>query len=442
MRFPMKTVLLCACFATNAIAQNPPSAHIGPLAVSQEPAPVASKPLIIHEWGTFTSLQDESGRSIGGVNVDDEALPAFVHRFGGALVGRDNGGKGFIPGNPEVTMRLETPVLYFYPPDDKPITLDVSATFNGGLLTEFYPSAQTTCDGKPLTKPPDQLNANTRGGLEWRNVAVHKLEPPIVSCAPAAAGPIGPPQPPVTDSHVWMTPRLVNSTPVTVAREAEQYLFYRGVGHLVAPLRVMRSERSDVIQIYDNRPMNHPLAPLQLGGMWLADFRADGSCAFREITDAPASPAAKAKAQPATFADADYASENVDKLEAAMKHSLLAAGLFDDEANAMLETWKLSYFKSNGQRLFFLVPRDWTDSVLPLKISQKCDLTRVMMGRIELITPQQRAAAKQLVDQQHPIKSGELRSKLANSLGRFRDAILQDESRKQSAAPAAVGAAN
>ena len=35
--------------------------------------------LVIHEWGTFTSLQDEAGRSIGGINNDDEPLPKFVH---------------------------------------------------------------------------------------------------------------------------------------------------------------------------------------------------------------------------------------------------------------------------------------------------------------------------------------------------------------------------
>ncbi len=442
MRFPMKTALLCACFATTAAAQFPSGAHSGPLAVSPEPAPVASKPLIVHEWGTFTSLQDEAGRSIGGVNIDDEPVPDFVHRVGPALIGRDNGGKGFTPAYPEITMRLETPVIYFYPPDDKPITLNVSATFNGGLLTEFYPGAQTIYDGKPSTKPPGHVNANTRGGLEWHNISIHKLEPPIVSCAPAAAGPIGPPQPPLTDSRVWVTPRLVNSTPVTIGKEAEQYIFYRGVGHFDAPIGVVRSADGNSLWIRDIRPMDRPRPPMKFGGMWLADFHADGSCAFREISDGPPSPDANAKLQPATFADADYASDNVDKLKDAMKQSLLKAGLFDDEATAMLETWKLSYFRSNGERLFFLVPREWTDNVLPLKISQECDVTRVMMGRIELITPQQRDAARQLVDQKHPIKSGELRSKLADSLGRFRDAILQDESRKEAAAPAAVGVAN
>src|SRR6266700_8436110 len=32
----------------------------------------APPPLVIHEWGTFTNLQDESGKSVGGINSDDE----------------------------------------------------------------------------------------------------------------------------------------------------------------------------------------------------------------------------------------------------------------------------------------------------------------------------------------------------------------------------------
>ncbi|HEX7617225.1 MAG TPA: hypothetical protein VF480_00750, partial [Verrucomicrobiae bacterium] len=35
----------------------------------------------VHEWGTFTSLQDENGRAIGGINTDDEPVPEFVHRL-------------------------------------------------------------------------------------------------------------------------------------------------------------------------------------------------------------------------------------------------------------------------------------------------------------------------------------------------------------------------
>ncbi len=73
-------------------------------------------------------------------------------------------------------------------------------------------------------------------------------------------------------------------------------------------------------------------------------------------------------------------------------------GLFSDEATALIETWNQAYFRSPGLRLFFLVPRRWTDHYLPLSFSVPTDLDRVMVGRIELISPQQRTALKKLAE--------------------------------------------
>src|SRR5256714_3158521 len=89
----------------------------------------AAEKLVVHEWGTFTSLQDERGNTIGGINTDDEKLPSFVHDL---LRGKDAQLRGSgnpwaskgIPGGTrdEITMRLETPVIYFHPPKDSPPT--------------------------------------------------------------------------------------------------------------------------------------------------------------------------------------------------------------------------------------------------------------------------------------------------------------------------------
>src|SRR5262249_18604828 len=89
------------------------------------------------------------------------------------------------------------------------------------------------------------------------------------------------------------------------------------------------------------------------------------------------------------------------------------------EAEAMLNTWQRSYFQGVGQRVFFMVPRQWTDATLPLKLSVPCELTRVMIGRIELITPQQRDAIAKLPD-----------PKPFQALGRFGYAMVLDELRR------------
>src|SRR6185436_17671805 len=76
----------------------------------------------IHEWGTFTSLQDESGDAIGGINTDDEPVSSFVHRLSGHFfLSPSEAPPHFFQGvpscHPDVTMRLETPVIYFHPPE-------------------------------------------------------------------------------------------------------------------------------------------------------------------------------------------------------------------------------------------------------------------------------------------------------------------------------------
>jgi hypothetical protein len=170
---------------------------------------------------------------------------------------------------------------------------------------------------------------------------------------------------------------------------------------------------------------------MALNPRWLAEFRADGTCAFERLTDQPlARHESKMPAYRATFAEKDFSTENVAQLKAQMHEALVASGLFKDEADAMLETWKLSYFKSIGQRLFFMVPREWTDCVLPLQISHKCELVRVMVGRIELITPQQSIAAARLVDPKAKLDNPTAIA-LRKSLGRFAEPIMQDAARKR-----------
>jgi hypothetical protein len=80
----------------------------------------AGEELVVHEWGTFTTLQDEDGAPISGINTDDEPVPDFVHRLaGGFFLSPSEAPPAFFQGaprcHPDVTMRLETPVLYFYP---------------------------------------------------------------------------------------------------------------------------------------------------------------------------------------------------------------------------------------------------------------------------------------------------------------------------------------
>src|SRR5262245_19796116 len=107
--------------------------------------------LLVHEWGTLTTIHDAAGKPATGLNRIDEAdvLPPFVHRFEPETTRqpqRQLGKSPLVPGRPDVTMRLETPVIYFHPPPNKVYEspIDVRVRFRGGVINEFYPDAEAS----------------------------------------------------------------------------------------------------------------------------------------------------------------------------------------------------------------------------------------------------------------------------------------------------------
>ncbi len=394
---------------------------------------VQAQPLVVHEWGTFTSLQDEAGRTLGGINTDDEPVPRFCHELNWLPVVRPSDVppvlyQGVVSCHPDVTMRLETPVLYFHLPAGMatPVTASVHVAFRGGWLTQFFPSAEAGGFSRP-----ESLASDSVGTLAWNDLQIG-----VEGRAPG------------TTDRVWTAPRAVQAAPLIASnRESEKFLFYRGVGHLLCPLQVRRSADSTVLEGHNQvgKGMSDCL-PLAIQHLWLASFRADGACAFRPLPPVTLNQPATDQQQPALFtvpaqfAPGEYSAANLDRLRGDMRLALKADGLFSDEADALLNTWELSYFKSAGLRLFFLVPQAWTDRVLPLRISIPCEIKRVMVGRLELVTPEQRALLRQLARAPVPTKpwalyevkdnravmQGEM-PRAYRDLGRFRNALLLDE---------------
>jgi hypothetical protein len=61
--------------------------------------------------------------------------------------------------------------------------------------------------------------------------------------------------------------------------------------------------------------------------------------------------------------------------------------LYEQEAQAMVDTWKDSWFEE-GSRLLYIVPRADIDAILPLTITPAPSaVARIFVGRIELLTP-------------------------------------------------------
>lgn len=326
------------------------------------------EPLVVHEWGTFTALQDGAGNVIQGVNTDDEPVPSFVYDVGGSVTSvgselspvfasRARMTKGSIPRlHPDVTMRLETPVVYFYLPEgEKNRKLDVEVAFKGGWLSQFYPFAEANITYNDVATK--RITDETRGTLVWKALEI-------------GAGGDGP----QTEDTVWLAPRKVRSAPVRTANgESEKFLFYRGVGNLHGQLTAKRS--GEGIALLGDEKVNR---------IWHVDVRSDGAVAWQKDVSH--------KRAFGHFKKEDYGQVNLPDLKKDMQEALVEDGLFADEAAAMLETWEHSYFKAPGERVFYLVPQSWTDEILPIRFSVPAQVTRVMIGRIELISAGQNEA--------------------------------------------------
>jgi hypothetical protein len=346
--------------------------------------------LVVHEWGTITTIHAADGTPATGLNRIDEAdvLPEFVHRFEPEATRHDLkrvvGKRPNIPGRPDVTLRLETPVIYFHPPPNKKYTepIDITVRFRGGVLNEFYPDATAWVgvDNERVVAKlragilkswnGDVLDTYVIGTLEWKGLRLHDT---VVA--------------PLTNSQIWLAPREVNSVSVfnPEAGEGEQYIFYRGVAHLDALLRTKLTRGHLQLATPANLLWLESGAAV-IPSIWFADVRADGVIAFRTqaAVTLKKDNAGKDLARLKRFSGSDYTDAGAQQLRVSLKRALIAQGLYADEAEAMLNTWKASYFQKPGLRVFYIVPREWTDYFLPLELSVPARVTRVIVGRIDL----------------------------------------------------------
>ena len=350
-------------------------------------APAFTADLVIHEWGTITTIHEADGKPAVGLNRIDESevLPSFVHRYEPETTNKPGlklGKSPHVPGRPDVTMRLETPVIYFHPPPNKTYDapIDIKVRFRGGVLNEYFPDAEpaVALDTARLQDKRDAgvikswdgvvLDNYVVGTLEWKGLRLHDT---VVA--------------PLTNDAVWLAPRAVNSVSVfnPSAGEGEQFIFYRGVAHLDALLQTQTSRGQVALRAPANLAWLDSPA-MTLANVWLAEVRANGSIAFREhgpltlLKEAAGKELAKLK----RFSTGDF--QDAAQLRGSLKKALIGQGLFADEAEAMLNTWKASYFEKPGLRVFYLVPREWTDYFLPLEVSVPARVNRVIVGRIDL----------------------------------------------------------
>ena len=345
------------------------------------PAPSADSPLVVHEWGTFTSLSGSDGVGLEGLGHEEEGLPSFV--YSRAKVRecplRAYGYKGLEVPADHVTQKMETPVLYFHTKAARRARVRVD--FVRGLISQWYPVSDLL--GPPETAAaagPLDVSKIDRSFLQWD-----------VDLIPKGAD-AGLYLPAVATDDPWAFARNVDAAAVrTVPRQApermgptesERFLFYRGLGAFTLPIDV-KAERGGTCWFANDGKETVPFA------FSLRVFE-KGGAAYRDLGAVEGLHGVDATLDPAVGDDAEKVA---GRLKTAVASALVAQGLFADEAKAMVETWSRQWFLSEGTRIVYGVPRAWTDSILPLQIDPKPDsLVRLLVGRLEYLTPEHEAS--------------------------------------------------
>jgi len=322
----------------------------------------------VHEWGTFTTVAGEDGRAVEwlplGGSVD---LPCFVYSFNRLL-------KIAVPINGPMpdyttarrtlkgTVRMETPVLYFYA--TRPATVDVSVQFRRGLFSEWYPDAAVSLPWQYMNlSRPGLTEPEATGSMFWSGVRI--LPQARSSSESESWSEMFPDdrQP----SHYYAA-RMTDASPIQVGGEREKFLFYRGVASFESPIDATIAENGTVA-ITNRSGAEIPRVML---------FTRHGSRAGYRVHAALGANAQVTLDPPAV-------DQTLDAVMRELEQTLVAQGLYVKEAKAMIATWRDSWFE-DGTRLFYIVPPSTVDAVLPLTVTPKPKaIARVFVGRAELI---------------------------------------------------------
>jgi hypothetical protein len=302
--------------------------------------------LVAHEWGTFTSVAGADGQGVEWRPLTGSTdLPSFVEHF------RNVGFKLGLRG----TVRMETPVLYFYSPREE--TVSVTVRFAQGVITEWYPHA-TRVEPTAALYDASLYQVHEDGSIAWDAVT---MVPSQTADLPNDE----------RENHYYAA-RQTTSTPLRVKTPAgdqyEKFLFYRGVSAFSVPISA-RLEAEDKLRVENRSGHTIPNTIFFERRGEKVGFRISGVLQKEASLDPP------------------ELNASVDSLARDLEGILIAQGLYQNEAQAMVETWRDSWFEE-GTRLLYIVPPEFVNTILPLTIKPApMQTTRVFVGRLELITP-------------------------------------------------------
>lgn len=364
--------------------------------------------LVVHEWGTFTNFSGSDGVQLEFRPLLERDLPGFVVDY------QEHFGRSLGKYELRAFQRMETPVTYFYTPVERDVQVRVA--FPQGLLTEFFPPVVELTPAPPedagfLGDPVANMPLKD-GSLDWGTVRLIPIDSLTTQVADRALAKsmgrfLERELVPAAAAHPhYVHARDTDSALVDVRFEKshgqvgtgdyfEKFLFYRGVGNFKLPLTLaahgegayeLTNKGSDAIR-----------------SLFLVTIKGD-KVRFN-LYD-------RISADSALTLVAGQQDVTVDGLAESMVAALTLEGLYPKEAQAMVNSWRDSWFAEEGTRLLYIVPQRLTDELLPLEVSPRPDETvRVLVGRMEIMAPEDerrilelvlRSASARAAEQQNP----------------------------------------
>jgi hypothetical protein len=333
-----------------------------------------AEPFVVHEWGTFTTVSGSDGKLLSGLEREEHALPPFVQSHAGFSPAK----KGWARPVANVTVKMETPVIYFYSDGPREVTVDVQ--FHGGSISQWYPErtggeilspAPTSPPGAAAPTfaeaedaPPMDFSRKYLGSASWKLDVLPRASPEKISARSEL------------ETAQWPRARVPAANKIRGPKgEVEGFVFYRGIGNFALPLQ--SETTSENLVLHNTGPERIPFL-----------FVYEKSQAFRHgvVRWSGALESGRQKTVPLVTIESPPSAHSV--IETEFSAALQQAGLSRAEARVLIATWQESYFDRDGLRVFWIVPRKFTDAVLPIKITPAPDqLERVLVGRSEILTP-------------------------------------------------------
>ena len=366
----------------------------------------------MHEWGTFTTVSGSDGRLLTGLHIEEEHLPRFVHSHVGMAPGagrfmyyspspltpqtssqilvRVNGdkhlsraiSKGMLRRNiSNVTVKMETPVIYFYG-DDTP-KVNVKVGFNGGTISQWYPQRKSGDTPHKVDPSSFKMDDSLRAAAEKKDLVLQTaldfskpytgaIEWDVEILPKSQADPAFTFKP--EENYTWIYPRVPDTNMLKVGDEYEDYLFYRGIGNFSLPAE-FSVDSNETLHVKNNSKEAIPFA--------FAFENIAGKFRYKTIGSIDAN-------KSGSVTENQWITPKNPQVEVfqEMRKGLVAQGLSIDEANGMVKTWWKSYFNKPGLRVFWVVPQYDLEKILPLTLTPSPEKSvRVIVGRADVLRP-------------------------------------------------------